>query len=362
MLACTAPALCDTTLPGYIGKEGSTCGTPIAYVYFVSFIFCCSFLMLNLFVAVIMDNFGYLTQDESILGPHHLDEFVRVWAEYDPRATGRIKHTEVCQLLRQMSPPIGLGTKCPKVVAYKRLIRMNMTLHPDNTVDFTATLFALVRTALDIMTEKNNLQSNDMEMREMLKRVWPKITKKTLDRVIPKRPKGANQMTVGKIYCAKLIYENYRHLKKQGKDSFKPDGRSHKGQVPHVNADTFHDVVASTPNHFHSPRSTAALDKYSDRQANNIKHRSTTHLNAAIPNGNMRQSTPNLSQNPMQGVQPISISMRSLNQPPPEQPRGSSVENGYHPNVKQQIAMAIRSGHSPYAIYGLQDQEEDDWC
>ena len=32
---------------------------------------------------------------------------------------------------------------------------------------------------------------------------------------------GANQMTVGKIYCAKLIYENYRHLKKQGKDSFK---------------------------------------------------------------------------------------------------------------------------------------------
>ena len=43
--------------------------------------------MLNLFVAVIMDNFGYLTQDESILGPHHLDEFVRVWAEYDPRAT-----------------------------------------------------------------------------------------------------------------------------------------------------------------------------------------------------------------------------------------------------------------------------------
>lgn len=42
--------------------------------------------MLNLFVAVIMDNFEYLTRDSSILGPHHLDEFVRVWAEYDPAA------------------------------------------------------------------------------------------------------------------------------------------------------------------------------------------------------------------------------------------------------------------------------------
>ena len=32
-----------------------------------------SFLILNLFVAVIMDNFDYLTRDWSILGPHHLD-------------------------------------------------------------------------------------------------------------------------------------------------------------------------------------------------------------------------------------------------------------------------------------------------
>jgi len=42
--------------------------------------------MLNLFVAVIMDNFDYLTRDSSILGPHHLDEYIRVWADYDPAA------------------------------------------------------------------------------------------------------------------------------------------------------------------------------------------------------------------------------------------------------------------------------------
>ena len=51
--------------------------------YFIFFFF---FQLLNLFVAVIMDNFDYLTRDESILGPHHMDEFVRVWSEYDPSA------------------------------------------------------------------------------------------------------------------------------------------------------------------------------------------------------------------------------------------------------------------------------------
>lgn len=34
--------------------------------------------MLNLFVAVIMDNFDYLTRDASILGAHHLGEFITV--------------------------------------------------------------------------------------------------------------------------------------------------------------------------------------------------------------------------------------------------------------------------------------------
>ena len=52
-------------------------------------------MMLNLFVAVIMDNFEYLTRDSSILGPHHLDEYGRVWSEYDPKATGYIHYSDM---------------------------------------------------------------------------------------------------------------------------------------------------------------------------------------------------------------------------------------------------------------------------
>ena len=92
MLACEAGSQCDklsfkyNETTGKILDPEKTCGSPFAYSYFVSFIFLCSFLMLNLFVAVIMDNFDYLTRDSSILGAHHLDEFIRIWAEYDPSA------------------------------------------------------------------------------------------------------------------------------------------------------------------------------------------------------------------------------------------------------------------------------------
>ncbi|VDO16717.1 unnamed protein product [Rodentolepis nana] len=89
------------------------CGSMLAYVYFITFYLFCSFVIINLFVAVIMDNFDYLTRDWSILGPHHLDEFVTRWAEYDPEAKGRVRHLDVVTMLGKISPPLGFGSMCP---------------------------------------------------------------------------------------------------------------------------------------------------------------------------------------------------------------------------------------------------------
>ncbi len=125
MMACTARP--STRCDPHSDDAGKLCGTSFAFPYFISFYVLCSFLVsascsilvewhrnwacrcllifggvnvrtetdglidslfqiINLFVAVIMDNFDYLTRDWSILGPHHLDEFVRLWSEYDPDA------------------------------------------------------------------------------------------------------------------------------------------------------------------------------------------------------------------------------------------------------------------------------------
>ncbi|KAI4484988.1 hypothetical protein M0802_012885 [Mischocyttarus mexicanus] len=177
MLACIKGRPCDVKA----GKqEPGGCGSNIAYAYFVSFIFFCSFLMLNLFVAVIMDNFDYLTRDSSILGAHHLDEFVRIWAEYDPKATGKVLYNEVYDMLKVMDPPLGFGQKCPNRLAYKKLIRMNMPVDSDGKVNFTTTLFALIREDLSI------------KMRCEV---------------------GRGKLTVGKIYVALMIIENWKTTK-----------------------------------------------------------------------------------------------------------------------------------------------------
>lgn len=55
-------------------------------------------------------------------------------------------------MLRNMEPPVGFGKKCPYRLAYRKLIRMNMPVAMDGTVNFTTTLFALIRESLGIKT------------------------------------------------------------------------------------------------------------------------------------------------------------------------------------------------------------------
>ncbi|KAM4699185.1 voltage-dependent L-type calcium channel subunit alpha-1S [Discoglossus pictus] len=216
LLACSYGKLCDPESDFLPGEE-YTCGAGFAYFYFISFYMLCAFLIINLFVAVIMDNFDYLTRDWSILGPHHLDEFKRIWAEYDPEAKGRIKHLDVVTLLRRIQPPLGFGKFCPHRVACKRLVSMNMPLNSDGTVTFNATLFALVRTALKIKTEGNFEQSNE-ELRMIIKKIWKRTSMKLLDQVIP--PIGDDEVTVGKFYAIFLIQEHFRKFKKRQEEYY----------------------------------------------------------------------------------------------------------------------------------------------
>ncbi|XP_066587016.1 voltage-dependent calcium channel type A subunit alpha-1 isoform X8 [Prorops nasuta] len=244
MLSCIKGRNCDSRAEK---MESGSCGSNIAYAYFVSFIFFCSFLMLNLFVAVIMDNFDYLTRDSSILGAHHLDEFVRIWAEYDPNATGKIHYTEMYDMLKNMDPPLGFGNKCPNRLAYKKLIRMNMPVDVDGKVNFTTTLFALIRENLSIkMRCAEEMNQANEELRDTIRSIWPLQAKKMLDLLIPRNEElGRDKLTVGKIYTCLLILECWRTTKFGQIESTEENDNDKAGQNPAAQAMELQDVLAT---------------------------------------------------------------------------------------------------------------------
>ncbi|XP_037101743.1 voltage-dependent L-type calcium channel subunit alpha-1D isoform X8 [Syngnathus acus] len=347
MLACLPGKLCDAESDYNPGEE-RTCGSGFAIIYFITFYMLCAFLIINLFVAVIMDNFDYLTRDWSILGPHHLDEFKRIWSEYDPEAKGRIKHLDVVTLLRRIQPPLGFGKLCPHRVACKRLVAMNMPLNSDGTVMFNATLFALVRTALKIKTEGNLEQANE-ELRAVIKKIWKRTSMKLLDQVVP--PAGDDEVTVGKFYATFLIQDYFRKFKRRkekglvGRRSF---DRINCTMALQAGLRTLHDIGPEIRRAISCDLQDEGLVDLTEEEDEGIYRRNGSlfgnHVDhvGTTPQGSAHPTT--VTQRPLQilpfscdaSVEPTQTSMRDNDRSEETEMNSSSVQYNHHHQASHQ--------------------------
>ena len=141
----TDQTLCNSTDIG-----GSTCGSPVNTVYFISFVLITFLLLLNVMMAVIMDNFETIHIDASELQLHHIDEFIHEWRRLDPTGKGRIKRLQLVSLLKSISPPLGLGTWCPQLFVHQFLAKLPVPLLENDEVPFRATLVGLIRAQLGL--------------------------------------------------------------------------------------------------------------------------------------------------------------------------------------------------------------------
>lgn len=217
MLSCIGGRQCDPRALKFengVVIEDKSCGSNLAYAYFVSFIFLCSFLVGYSRCYPIATSSPFLSSSDWIVVTcFYLDaELVRgcyygqlwlphtwfiylgcpplgriypylgrirsecnvsfahciitcirgvqkwlqlnyiIYINYDVSllCSGKILYTEMFDMLKNMDPPLGFGNKCPYRLAYKKLIRMNMPVDTDGKVQFTTTLFALIRENLSI--------------------------------------------------------------------------------------------------------------------------------------------------------------------------------------------------------------------
>ena len=118
-------------------------------------------------------------------------------------------------MLKNMDPPLGFGSKCPDRLAYKKLIRMNMPIDNEGKVNFTTTLFALIRENLSIkMRSAEEMDQADVELRETINKLWPLLGRTKIELLVPGSSSvGKGKLTVGKIYGGLLILDNWKQTK-----------------------------------------------------------------------------------------------------------------------------------------------------
>mmetsp|Transcript_8879 Transcript_8879/g.23151 ORF Transcript_8879/g.23151 Transcript_8879/m.23151 type:complete len:1940 (-) Transcript_8879:70-5889(-) len=99
---------CGRTDPPYLG-EG--CGGPeIGPLFHLFWQLFGTYLMMQLFTAVIIENFDDVSKEDSSFMPvDRLNEFVDVWTELDPEAKQRIPSSSLPLLIMKLKPPLGIN-------------------------------------------------------------------------------------------------------------------------------------------------------------------------------------------------------------------------------------------------------------
>merc|ERR1711968_68135 len=154
---------------------GSAWGAPL---YFLSFFILSSLLMLNLLVAIILDNFGDTQTFENCVVQHDdLTVFAEHWSEFDPAATGFIDAAKLLSLVRGLPEPLGVADVQASEEDRRRLAKLKARRMdiPDRggRVSFNETLSALCSLAIpsvllpddllhselmkDLIVKKNNI-------------------------------------------------------------------------------------------------------------------------------------------------------------------------------------------------------------
>ena len=82
----------------------------ITVIYFILFTIFCAFILLNLVIAVILDNFQMTTDsNDNPVSKDNIEDFQRLWSELDPNATNYIPASMLIPLVLELKPPLGLN-------------------------------------------------------------------------------------------------------------------------------------------------------------------------------------------------------------------------------------------------------------
>jgi hypothetical protein len=153
---------CAKAYPPYLneGCGGSTVSIPI-HIFWQLF---GTYTMMQLFTAVIIENFHELAKGGAFVLPmHKLQEFVDTWTELDPEARQCIDVSMIPTLIMKLPPPLGLAGKNPTPSTLMQVIKDLAIPIRDGKVSYKETFVCCVKRVMDHDIEDEEEDEEDEE-------------------------------------------------------------------------------------------------------------------------------------------------------------------------------------------------------
>uniref|UniRef100_A0A8C8SP78 Sodium channel protein n=1 Tax=Pelusios castaneus TaxID=367368 RepID=A0A8C8SP78_9SAUR len=147
----TGPPFCDPNIQGVVGE----CGKPaIGIMFFVSYIIISFLIVVNMYIAVILENFSVATEESTDpLGEDDFDMFYKIWEKFDPEATQFIEYSALPDFADALAEPLRIA-KPNKI----ELIAMDIPMVSGDRIHCLDILFAFTKRVLGESGEMDKLK------------------------------------------------------------------------------------------------------------------------------------------------------------------------------------------------------------
>ncbi|XP_059895142.1 sodium channel, voltage-gated, type I-like, alpha isoform X1 [Gadus macrocephalus] len=154
---------CDRQKEHPGSAQTGDCGnTFVAITFFVSYIIICFLIVINMYIAVILENFGVATEESTEpLSEDDFEVFYEVWERFDPQATQFMEYNKLSDFADSLDPPLRIA-KPNKI----QLISMDMPMVSSERIHCLDILFAFTKRVLGEGGEMDMLRGQ-MEERFM---------------------------------------------------------------------------------------------------------------------------------------------------------------------------------------------------
>ncbi|KAL8164869.1 UNVERIFIED_CONTAM: Sodium channel protein type 5 subunit alpha [Gekko kuhli] len=141
----TGPPYCDPTLNVPSTSARGNCGNPaVGIIFFVTYIIISFLIVVNMYIAVILENFNVATEESTEpLGDDDFEMFYEVWEKFDPKATQFITYSKLSDFADTLAEPL----RIPKPNTLE-LVAMDLPLVSGEKIHCLDILFAFTKRVL----------------------------------------------------------------------------------------------------------------------------------------------------------------------------------------------------------------------
>ena len=225
-----APPFCDTqqytrTDGKLITAPNGECGDPGLAIFFMfTFTLITYLIVINMFIAVILENFNQAHEQEEVgLTEDDFEMFYVVWERYDPHASQFIKYEYLSDFIGDLEEPLGIAK--PNEIA---IVAFDLPIVEGDKLHCLDVLIALVKHVLGDIEQSVEFKELKNQMDEKFSNQFPtRVTTEVKSSTMKRKKMDVAARTLQRAWRKHKLQKNMRQLMEMALEERSTLERSH---------------------------------------------------------------------------------------------------------------------------------------